>query len=262
MKLELRNVSCGYAGFPPVLENVNFSVESGEVCCLLGPNGVGKSTLFKTVLQITKPLSGSILVDGASTARWPAKKLAGVMGYVSQFHVPPFPYKVKDVVLLGRLGNTGYLGQPGAYDYEIAEAAMADMGISHLRNQAYTDISGGERQLVMIARVLAQEPKFLVLDEPASNLDYGNMIRVINKIRALKDKGYGIVMTTHSPDQAFMCESNVALLQRGRPLLFGSAAEVITEKNMRDAYGVNVKIIEFFDAHGRLVRMCSPLLDG
>lgn len=261
MKLELRNVDCGYPGLPPILKNVNFTVETGQICCLLGPNGVGKSTLFKTVLKLLKHQNGDICINGENIAHWSARKMAKTMAYVSQSHNPPFPYKVKDVVLLGRINSVGYFGQPSAMDYEVAETAMSDMGIRHLRDQAYTDISGGERQLVMIARALAQEPQFLVLDEPTANLDYGNMIRVINKIRSLKDKGYGVIMTTHSPDQAFMCDSTVVLLQRHNPLLFGSAMEIITEKNLKEAYGVYVKVVEFTDATGRLVRMCSPLLE-
>lgn len=261
IKLELRNVDCGYTAGQPVLSNVSFTVETGQICCLLGPNGVGKTTLFRTVLGLQKPLAGSILMNGEDTARWSEKRLAQSMAYVSQFHTPPFPYKVKDVVLLGRINSIGYFGQPSEMDRDIAEAAMIDMGISHLRDTVYTDISGGERQLVMIARALAQEPQLLVMDEPTANLDYGNMVRVMKKIRSLRDKGFGIIMTTHSPDQAFMCESTVTLLQRGAPLLFGFAPEVITEENLRSAYGVDVKVIEFFDTHNRLVRMCSPLLN-
>ncbi len=261
MKLKLTNVDCGYPGFQPVLRGVDFSVESGQICCLLGPNGVGKTTLFKTILGLLKPQSGLVEMNGENMAHWSARKLAQNIAYVSQFHNPPFPYRVRDVVLLGRVSNTGYFGSPSEMDYEIAEAAMADMGITHLRDTVYTDISGGERQLVMIARALAQEPQLLVMDEPTSNLDYGNMVRVMSKIRSLKKKGFGVIMTTHSPDQAFMCESTVCLLQRGAPMVFGFAHEVITEENMRSAYGVNVKVIEFFDTYNRLVRMCSPLLD-
>ncbi len=261
MRLQLTNVDCGYAGFDPILRGVSFSVESGQICCLLGPNGVGKTTLFKTILGLQKPMNGFVEMNGENTAHWSAKKLAKNMAYVSQFHNPPFPYKVRDVVLLGRISNTGYFGQPSEMDYEIAEAAMADMGITHLRDTVYTDISGGERQLVMIARALAQEPQLLIMDEPAANLDYGNMVRVIKKIRSLRDKGFGVIMTTHSPDQAFMCESTVCLLQRNQPLIFGFAHEVITQENMRSAYNVDVKIIEFFDTNNRLVRMCSPLFD-
>ncbi|MCD8376117.1 MAG: ABC transporter ATP-binding protein [Oscillospiraceae bacterium] len=261
MRLTLTNVDCGYSASSPVLGGISFSVETGQICCLLGPNGVGKTTLFKTILGILKPLNGYVEMNGENTAHWSARKLAQNMAYVSQFHNPPFPYKVRDVVLLGRVSNTGYFGQPSQLDYEIAEAAMADMGITHLRDTVYTDISGGERQLVMVARALAQEPQLLVMDEPTANLDYGNMVRVMSKIRSLRDKGFGVIMTTHSPDQAFMCESIVCLLQRNAPLIFGFAHEVITQENMRSAYGVDVKVIEFFDTHNRLVRMCSPLLE-
>lgn len=260
MNLELRNVDCGYSIGKAVLKDVSFSVGNGEICCLLGPNGVGKTTLFKTILNLLKPLSGIILLDGRKTAKWSYAEMAQNMAYVSQFHNPPFPYLVRDVVLLGRVSSVGYFGKPSERDYEIAEEAMEDMGIDHLRDKVYTDISGGERQLVMIARALAQEPQVLVMDEPTANLDYGNMIKVIKKIRSLRDKGYGIIMTTHSPDQAFLCESEVVLLQRGAPLRFGSASDVITDKNLREAYGVDVRIVEFFDEQNRLVKLCSPLL--
>lgn len=261
MKLELRNLDCGYPGSDAILKNINFEVETGRICCLLGPNGVGKSTLFKTILTLIKPMNGQILVDGQDISKWKPKQISKVLGYVSQFHVPPFPYLVKDVVLLGRLGSTGYFGQPSTRDLEIVESVMDEMGITYLRNTPYTDISGGERQLVMIAKVLAQEPSFLVMDEPASNLDFGNMVKVMNKIRRLKEKGYGIIMTTHSPDQAFMCESDVVLLQRNKPVEFGPVEHVITERNMWDIYGVQVKVLEFLDRRGRTVRVCSPELD-
>ena len=262
MKLELRNVSCGYSDKePPVQSGINFTVETGEICCLLGPNGAGKSTLFKTILSLIRPLSGEILVDGKSTADMKPSELSKKLGYVSQFHVPPFPYKVKDVVLMGRLGNTGYFGQPSEHDYEIVEAAMEEMGILHLRDEIYTDISGGERQMVMLSRIIAQEPAFLILDEPAANLDYGNMVRMINRIRALRDHGYGIIMTTHSPDQAFMCDSKVVFLRRNAPVVTGPVETIITEKNMMDVYGVKIRVLEFLDEKNRVSRVCSPLLD-
>ena len=261
MRLEVRNAYCGYSGSRPVLKDVNLTVETGEICCILGANGVGKTTLFKSILKLIKLIDGEIRIDGENIARWSVTKIAKTMAYVSQFHNPPFPYLVKDIVLLGRISSVGYFGKPSARDYEIVENAMDDMGVRHLRAKVYTDISGGERQLVMIARSLAQEPKFLVLDEPTASLDYGNMIRVINKIRSLKNRQLGIIMTTHSPDQAFMCDSKVLLVQKDNPLQYGSAVNVITEKNLKDAYGVVVKIVEFVNERGHLVRMCSPLFD-
>lgn len=259
MKLELRDVACGYSAEKNVLEHVSFGINTGEICCLLGPNGVGKTTLFKTILNLMKPASGAVYINGQDISRWSSAELSKHLAYVSQFHVPPFPYIVKDVVLLGRIGSLGYFGQPKKRDYEIVEKAMEEMGISHLKEKAYTDISGGERQLVMIAKALAQEPEMLVLDEPTASLDYGNTIRVMKKVKALKDRGYGVIMTTHSPDQAFMCESKVALLQKDRPVIFGSAQDVITRRNLQDAYHVDVRVIELADKSGKRIRMCVPV---
>ncbi|MDE8701862.1 ABC transporter ATP-binding protein [Adlercreutzia equolifaciens] len=259
MKLEVRDAHCGYEKGKAVQRYVTFSVESGEVCCVLGPNGCGKSTVFKSLLGLLPLQSGKVMVDGENIAKWSPKRLADTMAYVSQSHVPPFPYQVKDVVLLGRINKVGHMGQPTANDYAIVENAMQDMGIYHLRDKVYTDISGGELQLVMIARALAQEPKILVLDEPTAALDYGNVVRVIDKVRSLAEKGYAVVMTTHSPDHAFMCDSSVVLLQKGEPMKFGQAVDIITEKNMKQAYGVNVKIVEFVNTKNEIMRMCAPV---
>lgn len=258
MRLELRSVTVGYDVMRPVLEDVNFTVETGEICCILGPNGVGKTTLFRSILQFMPILNGEVRIDGKSIAHWPASQQAKYMAYVAQSHTPPFPYLVKDVVLLGRVNSTRYFGQPNRQDYEIAENAMQDMGVHHLRNCSYTDISGGERQLVMIARALAQQPKFLILDEPTANLDYGNTIKVLHEVRRLKELGYGVIMTTHNPDHTFYCHSKVALLRKNEPLLYGSAVDIVTEKNMHNAYGVEVGVIEYINRQGERMRLCTP----
>lgn len=260
MRLEVCDIDCGYEKGKPIQRYMNFSVESGEVCCVLGPNGCGKSTVFKSILGLLPLLRGKVTVDGDDISSWSPKRLADTMAYVSQSHTPPFPYQVKDVVLLGRINKVGSMGQPTANDYHIVENAMLDMGVFHLRDKVYTDISGGELQLVMIARALAQQPQILVLDEPTAALDYGNVVRVIEKVRSLAEKGYAVIMTTHSPDHAFMCESSVVLLQKDNPMKFGRAVDVITEKNMKQAYGVNVKIVEFVNTKGKIMRMCAPVL--
>jgi iron complex transport system ATP-binding protein len=258
MKLEVRDMSCGWEPGRPIQRFVNFTVASGEICCVLGPNGCGKSTLFKTVLGLIPGQAGSVSFDGENIAHWSPKQLASVMAYVSQGHTPPFPYKVRDVVLLGRTNKMGF-AQPSASDYQIVDNALNDMGVYDLSDQPYTDVSGGELQLVMIARALAQQPQLLVLDEPTAALDYGNVVRVIAKVRELAKKGYGVIMTTHSPDHAFMCNSNVVLLQRNATMQFGRAVDIITERNMRDAYGVGVKIVEFMTREGEIMRMCAPV---
>ena len=259
MKLEVRDAQCGYSKKNPTLSYVNFAVESGEVCSVLGPNGVGKSTLFKSILGLIPLIKGQVLIDGEDIARWSPARMAETVAYVAQSHIPPFPYQVKDVVMLGRVGKIGPMGTPTAEDYRIVENAMADMGVDHLRDKVYTDISGGELQLVMIARALAQQPRMLVLDEPTAALDYGNVVRVIGKVRELASKGYAVVMTTHSPDHAFMCNSKVVLLQRELPMKFGDAIDIITEKNMKQAYGINVKIVEFVNTNNEIMRMCAPV---
>lgn len=254
------DAECGYDKKHPILKYINFNVKEGDVCCLLGPNGCGKSTLFKSMLGLIPLLGGKVTVDGEDTANWSPSRMASTMAYVSQTHTPPFPYQVKDVVMLGRVNSIGYMGKPSANDHKIVEQAMVDMGVYEMCDKPYTEISGGELQLVMIARAIAQEPKILVLDEPTAALDYGNAMRVIDKVRGLAESGLSVVMTTHSPDHAFMCESNVVLLQKNAPMVFGTAQEVITEENMRSAYGINVKIVEFENARGKIMRLCSPVV--
>jgi iron complex transport system ATP-binding protein len=245
-----------------VLENVSLAVSSGEICCILGPNGVGKTTLFKSILRLLPIFGGEIRVDGENIAKWPAARMAATAAYVAQVHVPPFPYRARDVVMLGRVHSTGYFKQPTREDNEIADRAMREMGVFHLAARPYTEISGGERQLVMLARALAQEPKMLVLDEPTANLDYGNQVRVLDKICALRERGYAVIMTTHSPDQAFICKARVALITRERNVIYGGADEVITERNLYDAYGVRARVVRFSDEKGNVTRACVPLRDS
>ena len=260
MKLEAKDLTCGWEKGNPIQRYVSFTLESGEICCILGPNGCGKSTLLKTMMGLIPRMGGRATLDGRSVRSLSPKQRAHAMAYVSQGHTPPFTYRVRDVVLLGRTSNVG-LAQPSARDLQIVNRALTDMGIIDLADRFYTDISGGELQLVMIARALTQQPQLLILDEPTAALDYGNAMRVIAKVRQLAQRGYGVLMTTHSPDHAFMLNSNVVLLQRNNPMQFGRAVDVITEKNMRDAYGVEVETKEFITRNGSVVRMCAPVFE-
>jgi iron complex transport system ATP-binding protein len=256
--LELRDVACGYEPKKPIVKNVTFSLQDGEVCALLGPNGVGKTTLFKTILHLISPLSGQVCIDGDSISNWTAKKRAKYMAYVAQAHVPSFPYLVKDIAMLGRMGQISSFGQPSKRDYEVVEQVLEEVGIRHLRDEVYTEISGGERQLLMIAKALAQEPKILIMDEPTANLDYGNMVIVMKCIRQLAKKGLCVIFTTHMPDQAFMCNAKTAMLFREAPLVFGEANRVITEKNLYQAYHTDIQILEVIDTQGKPIRVCVP----
>ncbi|MDO4183084.1 MAG: ABC transporter ATP-binding protein [Coriobacteriia bacterium] len=263
MRLSVRDVSVGYDPDKPVQKFVNFAVQSGEVCCILGPNGCGKTTLVKTILGLMPMLAGSITIDGSDVTAWSAAQMAEHIAYVAQKSTQPFPYEVKDVVMLGRIGKSKTMsGRPTRKDYNIVENAMAEMGITHLRERPYGDISGGELQMVMFARALAQEPKLLILDEPTAALDYGNAVRVIEKVRSLAKSGYGVIMITHNPDHAFMTGANVALFKRNKTMVFGSAFNVITRENIQDAYGINIKLVEFVHENQEVMRMCAPEFGG
>jgi len=259
MKLEIKNADCGYAA-ATIVKNVSMDVETGDIMCLLGPNGVGKTTLFKTILGFLKLQNGQILLNGQNINKWTKKRLARIMAYVPQAHTPPFPFCVLDVVVLGRTAHLGMFSSPSKKDIEIAEKVMESLQISYLNNKAYTEISGGERQLVLIARALTQRPELLIMDEPTSNLDFGNQVRVLEEIKKLSQKGLGVLMTTHSPDHAFLCSNKVALMQRSS-IIVGSPNEVVTEQNLKDAYGINVTITCTCKRNGEKVKSCVPMLN-
>ena len=230
--------------------------------CVLGPNGCGKTTLVKTLLGTLPPIEGSLTIDGSDVTTWSAKRLSQAIAYISQGHDRPFPYEVRDVIMMGRVGRLGAGGQPSENDYNLVENAMEELGIRHLRDKPYVDISGGELQMVMFARALVQEPQIIVMDEPTAALDYGNAVRVIEKVRDLADAGFGILMITHNPDHAFMTGANVALFKRSKPMVFGPADQVITRENIQDAYGINVKLVEFVHDNQEIMRTCAPEFRG
>lgn len=258
MTLEVKSAVCGYAG-KTVIDGISFSVSSGEILCLLGPNGVGKTTLFKTILGFLKLYGGVITADGQDIARWSRKKYARTIGYVPQNHTPPFAFSVIDVVLMGRTAHLGAVSSPSGADREIAEGALESLGISALRDRTYTELSGGERQMVLIARALAQQPEILIMDEPTSNLDFGNQMLVLGQIKKLADQGIGIVMTSHVPDHAFLCSSRVALLKHNS-FDIGPPEEIVTEASLKAVYGVTVKITATPMADGSLVKACVPMI--
>ncbi|NLX90892.1 MAG: ABC transporter ATP-binding protein [Firmicutes bacterium] len=259
MRLEVCDAVCGY-GTKKVVENISFTVQSGEILCLLGPNGVGKTTLFKSILGLIKMLGGVIKVDGENVHAWPKKKLAQTFGYVPQAHTPPFPFTVRDVVIMGRTAYLGKFASPSKVDEEIAEQALDTLGISHLADRVYTEISGGERQLVLIARALTQQPQILIMDEPTSNLDFGNQARVLGQINELAKKGLAVIMTSHFPNHVFLCSTKVALMQKNNKFSVGSVEEVVTEENLKSAYGIDVKITTAADDCHTL-RSCIPIIN-
>ncbi len=255
--IELINVSTGYES-KTVLKDVNIRLESGEITCLLGPNGVGKTTLFKTLLGFIHPSIGQIYINGINLNKLTPKEYAKHVAYVPQAQHTPFPYTVKDVVLFGRTVHLRTFASPGKKDKIIAEKSLELLEVSHLADRLYTELSGGEKQMVIIARALAQEASFLVLDEPSSSLDYGNQIKIIKKIKALERESIGILMSTHSPDHAFMLGSKAIILNNGKVFAHGSPDKIVTQEILKEIYGVNVQI---FDTPANGIpsrRICAP----
>ena len=259
MELTVTNATCGY-GNVPILKDVNLHLKQGEIVCILGPNGIGKTTIFKSVLGFLTLLDGEIMLDNVNKKDMTQREFARNVGYVPQSHEPPFPYSVPDVVVMGRASRLKKFETPGMHDYMIADRVMNMLGISYLREKTYTQISGGERQMVLVARALAQSPKLLVMDEPTANLDFGNQISVLESIKRLSGRGLGVLMTTHSPDHAFLCCDRVILITKSKKVFEGTVDEIVTEENLREAYGIDVKIIETRSDDGQLVRSCVPMI--
>lgn len=263
--LSARGLSCGY-GARAVLEGVTFDLAEGQVLVLLGPNGVGKTTLFKTLLGFLAPLAGAVSIQGRDTASWTRKEFARAVAYIPQLHTPSFSFSVHDVVLMGRTPHLSGLSAPSANDEDIADDAIERMGIAHLARRDYASLSGGERQMVLIARALAQRPRIMVMDEPCASLDFGNQARLLEQALDLADEGIALVMTTHDPNHAFLLDGDVLCLGRGGSFTQGPAREVLTAQGMSGLYGVPVAIDEVRapvtdeDGSARATLACVPLM--
>jgi len=240
--LAVADLAFGYPG-RAVGERVSFALEAGEVLCLLGPNGGGKTTLFKTILGLIPALGGSVAVDGENVAPWSARRRARVFGYVPQSGGGQFPFTVREIVLMGRNAHHGAFAAPTAGERDAAEAALETLGLAHLAGRDWLRLSGGERQLALVARALAQAPRVLVLDEPTANLDFGNQVLVLDRVRALAASGLAVMFSTHHPEQAFACAGRVAMLHGGRLMEPGTPDAVITPERMRLVYGVDVDVV-------------------
>ncbi|NMA92930.1 MAG: ABC transporter ATP-binding protein [Firmicutes bacterium] len=258
--LNVKNLVCGYLPGKPVTGPLSFQVKQGEIACLVGPNGIGKTTLFKTILGLLRPLGGTIKVKGEDYRRYTPKEFARLVAYVPQGHIPPFPYTVRDVVVMGRNPNMHELSSPDREDYRAVEEVLSLMGIEHLAGRDYTEISGGERQMVLIARALAQNTNLLVMDEPTTHLDYGNETRVLGQVKKLAALGYTIVMITHVPNHAFICADKVLALGRNGYFSVGPPDETLTEESLLALYGVDIQLSKvILKQCRRPVKVCVPM---
>lgn len=258
MKLCVKNAEYHYDieknnGF----RDVSFDLDQPGVMSILGPNGCGKTTLLKCIDGLMKLQGGSISINGKDLSELSRVELAKFVGYVPQFHQPSFAFSVLDAVLVGRAPHIGFLDSPKKEDVLIAKQAIDAMGISHLINAAYTQLSGGERQMVLIARILAQQPSLLLLDEPTSHLDFGNQIKLLGTLQKLAKNGLPIIMTSHFPDHAFLVSNKVALMKRGELIDVGTPEEIVTESNLENVYKIKVKLVDVDVGVKR--RVCVPV---
>ncbi|CAN5269991.1 ABC transporter ATP-binding protein [soil metagenome] len=233
--LSARGVCYGWRG-RPVLDGVDLDLRSGELVALLGRNGAGKSTLIRLMMGLERLKEGEIALDGQPISAMNARERARLLAYVPQGHVAPFPYSVRSIVTLGRLPSTGLFGRLTTQDEVAVDEAIALIGIGALAERPYTELSGGERQMVLIARALAQGAGLLILDEPISALDYGNQLRLMARLEVLAASGIGILMTTHHPDHARRVCHRAALLDHGRIIADGHPEDVITANSLAALY--------------------------
>jgi iron complex transport system ATP-binding protein len=256
-RLAVEDLSYGYPGHA-VGRHLSFTVAAGEVLCVLGRNGEGKSTLFKTILGLLPPRAGAVQVDGEPISGWSPRRRALTFGYVPQNCGGVFPFSVAELVLMGRTAYRGIFAAPSAVDRMAADEAIATLGIGHLAEREWLRVSGGERQLAVLARALAQEARILVLDEPTASLDFGNQVRVLDAVRGLAEtRGLSVLLSTHHPEQAFACADRVAVLAGGELLRIGAPADVITAETLRACYSVDVAVLPVAEDR---YRVCVPRL--
>lgn len=254
-ELAAERLAFGYRGHP-VGSGVDLAIASGEIVCLLGPNGCGKTTLFKTLLGLLPAQGGRVLLDGVPIRRMARADIARRVAYVPQAHDAVFPFTVHDMVLMGRTAHRRMFAVPGDADRRRAGEALAQLGIADLAARDYTRISGGQRQLVLVARALAQDASMVIMDEPTASLDFGNQAQVLERVVQLADSGLGIIISTHDPDHAFAFASRVLVLHEGAVIADGPPVDILTSERLELIYGVGVEIERL--ENGR--RVCVPRL--
>ena len=259
MILDVQQAGFRYDFRRMIFSDISFGLAEEEVLCILGPNGIGKSTLIRCLANLNPLCAGSIRLHDRDVRSLNHRDVAKIVGYVPQAHEIVFPFQVREFVLMGRAPHLELFSSPGKDDYAIADEAIDLVGIRKIADKPVNEISGGEYQLAMIARALAQEPEVLLLDEPTSHLDFGNQIRVLEIIDRLARDGLSVIMSSHFPDHAFLTSNNVAIMQHGSFMAYGLAEDVVTEENLKQTYGVDVSITYSRDVERQV---CVPHKSG
>ena len=254
MSLRVDNLHFSY-GDHSVLKGVSFEIPDQGFVSLLGPNGAGKSTLFRCMLGLLSAQQGSVTIHGRNIADMAPVELSRTVAYIPQSHNPVYNFSVFDMVLMGTTSQLPRYAVPGKAQYQLAQEAMERMGIAHLRDRGCVNISGGERQLALIARAMVQQAKILVMDEPSANLDYGNKTRVMQTVKRLSREGYTVIQSTHDPDQAYLYSDQILALYQGSVIADGLPRDVVTGELISKLYGVDVEVCGMRQDK---VRVCVP----
>lgn len=240
--ISVKNVHFAYDG-KPVLLGVDLEVKRGEIAALLGPNGSGKTTLLRCIFRILKPKTGCTYIEGKDLGELSRREIAKLLAGVPQNHTATFPYRVIDFVVMGRTPYLDIFSAPSTKDYREAWNILRELGIGHLAERPYTQLSGGERQLALIGRALMQGVNILLLDEPTKHLDVRNKVRVLTILRKLSsEKGLTVLMTLHDPNEAIMFADKVALIRDGKIIGF-KPSRMIDESDLKDIYGIPFKAV-------------------
>ncbi len=239
--IEVKNLSFSYGDFS--IKDIAFNVREGEVMTLLGPNGSGKTTILKCVFGLLKPVKRCVFVNGKDLYSLPLRDRSKLVGYVPQIHSPSFSYTVLDVVVMGLSPQLSLFEVPKKEHYEKALEKLKLLGIENLKDKPYTQLSGGQLQLVLIARALVQEPKILLLDEPTAHLDFKNQIKILEMVRRLtRNEGISTILTLHDPNLASLYSDKIALIKDGSIKAIGKPDEVLREDLLEEVYEVSVRI--------------------
>lgn len=260
MLLEIKNLRGGY-GSGDIVKGVSCRADAGEVLCILGPNGCGKTTLFRLLLGMLPATGGEVYMDGRVAGKMSPKVRAKLAAYIPQNHTPVFSYTVLELVVMGRASHFSAIGSPRAKDRELAFAALERLGASHLADKPYSSLSGGQRQLALVARAICQSARILIMDEPAANLDYANRQLLMEMTTELAQKGYCIVMSTHSPDSPFAVGHKVLMMKEGSVAAFGTPWEAITRETLEEVYGISMDVLSVTDRYGAKRTICIPVKD-
>lgn len=257
MQLEVSDLVFSY-GEADVLKSVSFCADRGERIAVLGPNGVGKSTLFRCLLGFLEPKRGSVKIAGRDVRDYSRRALAAELAYIPQSYSPAFDHTVLDSVLMGLGAQLGPFDRPSREQTNAAQRILDELGIGALASRGCMRISGGERQLMLLGRALIQNAHTLIMDEPTASLDYGNSFRVMQRIEALSVGGYSVIFSTHEPNQAFRYATKVLALKDGRVLAFGLPGQVLTPELLQTLYGVPVAVTQV-QAGSRVFSVCTPI---